>query len=423
MKHFITISLFFLSSLAFSQITTSITLSEKHQKQLGKIENPDKKLSKYQKFYRKDSLKYVKRLEKLWQHKSDSLTNALNMPGEMREGIKQVKEINDRGPGLRRDDVINKVKTIGDEQLNNIDEFKQAKEIKNEIEGYTGNLSEIKDDPKAYARQRARRFDQLVENETLKLKELNQLKQKTSQMDRLKNLPEGYKKQLEQYQKKINDPDQLKQELKQQSIKLATDHFAKNQDKLDGAIKQMSKLKKKYSSLPNSNDLSTATKRNSLQGQPLIKRLVLGGNLQLVSHQSGLNADFSPVVGYKFDKKLSVGVGGMYRASLVFERKFLKSDGKQTVYGYRSFIDYKLLKSFFAHGEYEQLNHWYEDKSFKDNSRRMWTEGLMFGIGRTYSVSKKVKGSIMLLYNTKYQHGVSPYPNKWNIRMGFALRR
>ena len=405
-----------------AQITTSITLSDKHQKQLDKIENPEKKLSKNMKFYKKDSVRYIKRLEKLWQHKSDSLTKALNIPKEVGEGIQQVKEIKERGPGLRRDDVVDKVKIIGDEQLSRIDEVEQGKEIKNEIKGYTGNISEIKDDPKAYAKQRAERFDQLLENETLKLKELNDLKQKTSQMDRLKNLPEGYKKQLEQYQKKLAEPDQLKQELKQQSIKLATDHFSKNQDKLDGAIKQLSKLKKKYSSLPNSNDLSTATKRNSLEGQPLIKRLVFGGNLQLVSHQSGLNADFSPVMGFRFDKKLSVGVGAMYRASLVFEREFFKNDGKQTVYGYRSFIDYKLIKSFFAHGEYEQLNHWYEDKSFQDNSRRIWTEGLMFGLGKTYSVSKKIHGSIMLLYNTKYQHGVSPYPNKWNVRMGFEIK-
>lgn len=147
------------------------------------------------------------------------------MPNEVREGVGIVNEgvKLSQDPSLRRDDLLEKAKTIGDEQLSRIDEVRQGKKIKNEVKGYTGNLPEIKDDPKAYAKQRAERFDQLLERETLKLKELNVLKQRTSQMDRLKNLPEGYKKQLEQYKKKLNDPDQLKQEIKQQSIKLATE--------------------------------------------------------------------------------------------------------------------------------------------------------------------------------------------------------
>ena len=79
--------------------------------------------------------------------------------------------------------MINRTKIIADEQLIKIDEVEQAKEIKKDVKGYTGNISEIKDDPEAYAKQRAESFDQLLEWETLKVKELNELKQKTSQME------------------------------------------------------------------------------------------------------------------------------------------------------------------------------------------------------------------------------------------------
>jgi len=202
--------------------------------------------------------------------------------------------------------------------------------------------------------------------------------------------------------------------------KAGIDYFKKHASKLDKVKNRMTNLKKKYSYVPNASDLKTAKKVNSLEGKPLKKRLVIGGNLQIHPGRT-VGIDFNPLLGYKMNKKVSVGLGGTYRGILGRNEQVIPKD-QDKVYGGRAFMDYKVLKSFYSHIEYELLNNTVSGKgSGADTAIKRWSHGLLFGAGRTYRYGPKVNGSVILMYN--FLHNTkSPHESPWVVRFGFTLK-
>jgi len=74
-------------------------------------------------------------------------------------------------------------------------------------------------------------------------------------------LPESYRKQFEKYK----NGEGLQKEAMAEAAKKAQALLSKHSKEKQPAQTKLAKLKKKYSSVQSSNDLSTATKRNWLQ--------------------------------------------------------------------------------------------------------------------------------------------------------------
>jgi len=127
------------------------------------------------------------------------------------------------------------------------------------------------------------------------------------------------------------------------------DQLAEHSEQFDKAQKELTKMKSKYSKVVNSNDMTTAVKRNSLKGKPLGKRLVYGGNFNL-SGNDPIKVDLSPLVGYKVNKKLTLGLSGTYRQT--FQKELTSGEA---IYGSRLFANYDIFKNFFAAGEVDQM--------------------------------------------------------------------
>jgi len=125
-----------------------------------------------------------------------------------------------------------------------------------------------------------------------------------AEVEKLKDLPGQYKTQYEKY----TDPDQLKTQGKEAAVKEAADYFAKHADKLQGAQQKVSKLLSKYREFSNSNDLSTAVKRTSMEGKTFWEHLLIGGNFNVVSTRP-FSLDLSPQLGYRIRTNLAIGVG------------------------------------------------------------------------------------------------------------------
>lgn len=414
-----------------AQINTSITLSEKHQKQLGNIEDPDKKLTRYKKFYKKDSVKFIKRLEKLWQHKSDSLTKVLSMPNEVTEGAEQVKEIKEKNPSLRRDEVLERATAIGDEQLSKIDEVEQAKEIKKEVEeytrqrtdkageinGYVGNINQLPDSLKSLKNNltNAENLTEKLEQEAVKHTDLADIQKQQKELEALKSTPDKYTQQMD----KLKDHKAMQDQLKKKAILKSAELFKEHGDKLQAAQNKLSKLKKKYSTVLNSNDLSTAIKRKSLKGEPLKKRVYISGNFQIISTDP-VSLDASPMLGYRFDKKLTVGISGTFRHTFGSYKPGVNIS--ENMAGYGTFISYDVVKSFFAYGEGERMNIEVKDP-LTDLKHREWVSGIHAGIGRTFNFSKILQSQVLFLYNFSHKGNKELYPRKFIVKVGFALRR
>lgn len=405
--------------LAIPKINKSKLLND-----ISKDSNADpylKQYAKYKKFKKPTSIESAVKTTN-----SELLKNK-----ELDIAIKDSQKIK----GVKTDSasVVAKGKQYGLAELNKQEEVKA---IKKELKSYLGSpylkgytLKDLDslnaDSLKVIAKNTFSNLDKVLEKELSKRAEMVAFKADMAKMKEFKNLPENYKKQFDQY----SDAEYLQKEGVSRAVKEASKYLAEHQTKLTAAQTKLSKLKKKYSSVPNSKDLSTATKRNSLKGKPLKERIILGANIQLVSTQP-LIIDASPVVGYKINRRFSIAAGATYRARLTEYPKNStvtpRNAKDELTYGYRVFSEYIFWKGFYAHAEYERMSQEFEVKSatntLTDLFQRKWVEAALLGVGKSYNINGKVKGNINLLYNFIYNNKEQVYPSPWVFRFGFELK-
>lgn len=127
-------------------------------------------------------------------------------------------------------------------------------------------------------------------------------------------------------------------------------------------------------------------------------RVFTGGNVGL---QFGTFTfiDVSPLIGYRFTKKIHGGTGITYRYFSDNLNKFSTS-----IYGGSVFTRYYILDNLFAHGEYEILNgEWLYGKRFNVTS-------IFAGGGYSQNLGGRVVANILILWNLN-ESIYSPYRN------------
>ena len=301
-----------------------------------------------------------------------------------------------------------------------------VEKLDEQIRGFKGTGGRLR---QMESSQRGKEIDQLIDSKAAQMSEFQTLNNETKELAAMppygwspaggKELPESMLADLKRYQ----DAQAMKAEAKEVAIKKATDYFANHQDKLSQAQGMMSKLKKKYSCVPDSRDLSTAIKASSLKGEPLKRRLIFGLGFQ-IQRTNPISIDLSPNLLYRFNKLFSAGISGTYRASLGIENNSAVAVSTSTdVYGASAIVQHKIWKGFFGHGEFQYLSTPITYPSpATDLPTRSWHEGLLLGIGKQMSFSKALKGQIIFTYDLLHNEH-SPNPKAWNIKFGFMLGR
>jgi hypothetical protein len=229
-----------------------------------------------------------------------------------------------------------------------------------------------------------------------------------------------YKADLQQaYEKHLKGKDSgaLVKEALMKGQEIGGGHFEGQEQLLSSAQQQLSSLKSGGLNFGNAENMEII-KPNSLQGKGLGKRLVIGGNLQISRQEEHTGIDFSPVLGYRWNKRYMWGLGGTYRAK-INEDEGSVVKGEQ-VYGGRFYMEYSLLSKFFLHGEYELMSQAIVDPH-SDMVRRVNAPGAMIGAGIHYSFMRNIKGSVMVLYNFLHDPPTSPYKEPFMFRFGFNL--
>ena len=251
-------------------------------------------------------------------------------------------------------------------------------------------------------------------------KEFQELQAKTAELEHFKALSQKYG---EDYARQYKEMD--RQRLLDHAKEIGAQAFPEHQEKVQQVQGKFQKLKKKYSKLADARDLSTGVKRNSLKEEPFKKRLHWGGTFQIVpsysqggslqnAFESPTSLDFSPILGYRINKKLRAGVGGTYRALLEID----DFQADHQVYGWRSYLEYFPIESFYLHSEYEAMNNRVATPNATSETTRQWTRGALIGIGKEYPLFKGVKGQVMILYNVLHEFGESPYKKPFMVRFG-----
>lgn len=456
--------------------SVSQILSIKHVQKIENETSARRKLKSYKKFYSKDSIEQVKQLEKYWQSKSDSLVAAVKereneLAGKANELPKRAsrklnKQIEKFSQSNSKSDTLNlKLDTLnfngasdnllsgkgqslkGNTDLNlpdqtdplikvnqqtqkvenkvlennYVSEEKQltveAKEIANEVKGYQGDLKKYQGQLELY-----------VENDSLAKQDI-----KNKVVAEVQNRAGGYKElqALDAYKKKVEALDVSQGEYKQQfdqlqdsaywkdqarkkAEEMALDYIAENPAIMNNAKNKMDLLMKKYSIVPNSNDLSTAVKRTTMEGRSFKERLYLAGNFQVLSLKP-VSFDFSPMIGYRFNTKFVAGVGGNYRKTFgdVDSLTRFASD----MMGYKAFVSFDVVKDFFVYTELASNTTGIDQTETSD--KRIWETSFLLGAGRKFTIHPKVEMTMVVLYNFARKPGDTVYPSPWVVRFGF----
>ena len=256
-------------------------------------------------------------------------------------------------------------------------------------------------------------------------KEFQELQAQTAELEQFKQLAGKYG---EDYTRQHRQEARTRLEAKAREIGAKV--FKEHQGKVQEVQEKKQKLKKKYSSVADARDLSTAVRRNSLKGEPLGKRMVLGGTFQITpsfSRQDSIQGlpndycaalDLSPVIGYRLNKKFTAGASLIYRANIVVD----ELETQNETYGYRGFSEYFLKESIFLHGEYQALSNFRQSSDQQatttESSKRQWVYGALVGVGKEFALIKGIRGQVMVLYDFLHDGAVSPYKRPVSIRFG-----
>jgi hypothetical protein len=149
-----------------------------------------------------------------------------------------------------------------------------------------------------------------------------------------------------------------------------------------------------------------------MKGRPFRDHLYLAANVQMLSTQP-LSIDFSPMIGYRFNKLFLAGIGGNYRQTFKDSIPMLSP----SVLGYKAFASYDLLRSFFMYGEFDRNS---PGLSKAENGvKRVWKNAAFVGIGRRFIIHPKLEVTLLFMYNFLHENNDLVYPNAWNVKVGF----
>lgn len=217
-------------------------------------------------------------------------------------------------------------------------------------------------------------------------------------------------------------PEQLQQmkakkEMKQKMAGHAKSFITEHSDQIQEVQEQMSELKQKYSEVPDSKDLSTATKRSSLKGESFWKRLVLGGNFN-VSATDPVTLDLSPVVGWRFNKLFQAGVTGVYRTQFGSASTSNNPVEDNAVYGYSVFANHAVFRNFFGYLEGENMSRM---TGTAEDSKREWQQTLLLGIGRKFKIAPFLEMQAIIAFNFLHENKDGVYNNPVVFKTGFRI--
>lgn len=217
--------------------------------------------------------------------------------------------------------------------------------------------------------------------------------------------------------------DELKAKAGQAALKAAGEPFTESFDKLGQAKADFDKYKGRASKVESMKDMPKGILGpNPLKGKHWTERLVVG-SLWQAGKQERFFLDLGPTLAWRFSERLSAGAGGQYRLHLsVKEKPFV--GGAEQVGGYSLFSDFQIKNGFFARLQYEGLSApvaQTDPLTQELTIEREWVPGLSAGLGKDYTLYRKLRGYALLQYNLLHEKDHTPYLHPLQARVGFFL--
>lgn len=218
----------------------------------------------------------------------------------------------------------------------------------------------------------------------------------------------------------LPDEQAIKEELVQEAQRQAVDHFQGKEEKLQKALQTLAKYKQKYSKLAGLDQIPKK-KPNAMRGKPFIERLLPGIALQ-IHRKDAWMVDFNLYAGYRFNPRFTAGAGWNQRVAYDVDQ--YRFDPDLRVYGPRLYGEFSIGEGFSSRVESEYMNTRVPPRFSSGNADangREWVYSTMAGVKKEYRFLRKVKGTMVLLYNLHDPRHRSPYADKLMVRFGFEF--
>lgn len=295
----------------------------------------------------------------------------------------------------------------------------RRQQLKNQLAGYTGFTKDLQRINKEayYYSQQLNEYKSLLKDRKKaeataikilrKIPAYNDFLKNNSRLAELFNLPSGGS-DLTQDLQGLQTRMQVEQ-LIQGRLGSSQDARRLVSQQMDQARAQFSELKNKFLNVDNIADMPDF-KPNEMKTKSLIQRLEFGGNIQFQRSNNWYPAtsDLAGQVAYKFHKDGSAGLGMVYKLGLGKDLDHIAFSNSGI--GIRSFVDWKLKKTFYINGGFEQ----------NYNKVYGWQGSALLGISKKYKINNKLKGNVILLYDLLSSHNV-PRTDPIKLRMGYNL--
>lgn len=408
----------FLSSLA--QIKWGVTATGKHAEYHQAFKSGKKLFTHHQQKEYRDSLRQLRKIEKLNLKQLDSLRKV------ERKALRLKRRYN---KALAKGDTTKaeKLKNKGIEFWE-MDPILNSQDIENltKLAGWTlpeefGELLTIHGQYRRLRQDSTKPADQRLEalfNPMLKKMLGEQFNfSELDKADPFESLLSNKRKMESMAQKPKGLQESLNPKNTQERIRDAQKVFIEKGSQLDQVQKDFAKLKRKYMYVPNSSDLSTAVKRSSLQNKKFHQRFVLGGNIQVASTDP-IIGDIRPSLAYLVNKYFAVGLGVSWRQTFSGDSVSLAKETRAFNFN----VSHDVWKGYFATAQFErnfkkvpQLN---TDPSYK------WVgvNAAYFGVGKRIQISRRIYTTIVLLYNVLHDRDAGLYQRPISFRFGFEWK-
>jgi hypothetical protein len=218
-----------------------------------------------------------------------------------------------------------------------------------------------------------------------------------------------------------SNPEYQKEMAVTKAKEQAVNHFAGSEKELIGVMNKLSELKTKSKDAEGVIDLYKSKTANSMKGKPFKERLEFGLTLQLTNRSSNLLIDFNPYIGYKVSGRFTVGTGWVQRFPL--STKSYSYIDSETLFGFRSFVQFRIKGGSFIKFETELLNQPQKAIPLQPimENLRTWRPNYLLGFKQSFKFSSRVGAHVLILYNLVDNDHQSPYADKIQARFGFEF--
>jgi hypothetical protein len=199
------------------------------------------------------------------------------------------------------------------------------------------------------------------------------------------------------------------------------------QQNVRSAQGQLNELKNKVSSLSSGSYGNTPDgdipgfKPNEQKTKSFLQRLEYGANVQSqkARYFFPVTSDIGLSLGYRLNNKSVIGIGASYKMGWGSNWNNLRITHQGV--GLRSYVDWKIKGSFYLSGGYEQNYRNLIESIDQLSNYSAWQTSGLIGVSKKYSLSKKLKGEMKLLWDFMSYRQV-PRTQAVLFRVGYSLK-